>query len=479
MKLILLVFIFFSIETFAANRLLKKQNIIDIGHNQESREIEVPKEKIIKEPNIRIMENKTVYAKRIQSQKYDCETDFLGTETCSQEQTVCPSTTDYVDGYSIAHHVKKQYLKICSPWDIQEGGRCYPDKDNNRLKDSFRTVTPASSTTSVYFWCNAGYYVKQGTGWDNYGGCGGAINWAVNYSETQYYCDGIESQSKYCVSNSCPAGYSLDGENCYKKTFCPNGTVEQSDGTCLMEYDWYSYLCPTDTNEYGEPWRVIYSGSDCGDASCTNSATPPVNNCARVHYTCPTDPNMKCGKTQNEIGFCQDGYVWNNNRCERVEKFCGSSFYNATLDICQDITRYTKLCKEYGEVYDKIKNKCVSSVTACENGVYSETYNKCMMDFVADCNSSGYVYNPASDVCENKTKPLCKTQYNFDSTRSICVGEMAVCSTGYTYNADTNKCEKELCGILGTDNNDTRCITQPLCDGVLTPEGACIPNTLK
>ncbi len=534
MKSILLVLILFNIEVFAANRLLKKQNIIDIGHNQESQEIEVPKEKIAKEPNIRVVDNKTVYAKRIQSDKYDCETDFLGTETCPQQQAVCPSTTDYTDGYSVAHHVRKQYLKICSPWDVQEGGKCYLDKNNDGVKDSAHFIRSGgyvwsgyhlyssrnisrSNTITIkpYGYIKARHYSPQACDDDNnhvvmkVNGVTKLDTWCGRSRDTGYielfknstpstvranyylfdgHAGGGWDNSymllySYNLDMDIPAGYTVENNggsvSFFKSPFCPNGTVEQNDGTCLMEYNWYSYLCPTDTNEYGEPWRVVNGGSDCGDASCANSATPPINNCARVHYTCPTDPNMKCGKTQNTIGFCRDGYVWNNNRCERIESFCGSSFYNATLDICQDITRYTKLCKEQGEVYDKVKNKCVSSVVACENGVYSETYGKCMMDFVADCNSSGYIYNPVSDICENKTQPLCKTQYNFDSSRSICVGEMAVCSTGYTYNADTNKCEKELCGVLDTDDNGTKCVTQPLCDGTLTSTGLCVPSVVK
>jgi len=533
MKFILFIFIFMNIESFAANNLLKNKDIIDIGHNQESREVEVPKEKIIKEPNIKPVGNKIVYAKRIQSQKYDCETDFLGIETCQKNQNICSSTIEYSRGNSIAHHVEKTYPLLCQHGMIKDGVKCFIDKDGNGIKDTFvvKTLKPrvrkapsglyytsivASSTPSG---AHAACLAIYGSGWDipadidftrsggipgrscyeffrqqnktlcshNYqlatqGTCdeyckGFQYGW---HDVRQYRCVTYSAANIYNYTVKCPIGYMAgSGGTCYKYARCPNGTVKKDAYTCIEKYDWYNYYCPNDVNFYKQSWRIIDKGSDCGNKSCSNSATPPANNCVRANYTCRIDPNMKCGKTQNKNGFCKDGFIWNSNRCERIEKFCGSSFYNATLDICQKITKYSKLCIEKSEVYDKVKNKCVSSVKACVNGVYSKKYNKCMMDFVVDCKKSGYVYNPVSDFCENKAKPLCKIPYNYDFSRKICVGKMSACSTGYTYNVKTKKCEKKLCEVLDTEDNGTKCVTQPVCDGKIIPSGACVPNILK
>jgi hypothetical protein len=535
MKFLLLVLFLFSIEANAANRLLKRENIIDIGHNQESREIEVPKEKIVKEPNIQLIENRTVYAKRVESEKFDCETDFLGTETCTKQQTICPSNTEYTDGYSVVHHVSKKFVKQCPPDTLLYGNRCYLDENRDGLKDYYYYVksggyvwsnVPLSSSRNVNRsgrvtipprgYLEVRHYSPQACDDDNNHvvvkinnvskidtwcrrsrDTGNVVvyknNTSSSVSVSYYYFDGHAGRGwdrsyflQYIYGPNrviSKTGFIEEKVNgkvyLYTSTQCPNNTVEQADGSCIMEYDWYSYLCPNDLNEYGEPWRPINEGSDCGNVSCTNSQTPPVNNCARVHYTCPDNPGVKCGKTNNEIGFCEDGYVWNNSRCERVETFCGSSFYNATLDICQDITKYTKLCKGQGEVYDEKLNKCVSSVIACEDGVYSKEYNKCMMDFVGDCSLDGYVYNPISDICENKTKPICETLYNYDSSKAICIGEMAVCSTGYSYNEETNKCEKDVCDILNTSDSGTRCEAPSPCKGTITSDGKCIPTKIQ
>lgn len=535
MKIIYGIFIVFLISQsslYGSSKFLLNNGIVDIGHKKESSEIEVPKERIINEPSMQITENKLTYQKRIQSQKFDCETDFLGTETCTQQQTVCPSNSEYTDGYSVAHHVSKDFIKQCPLGTIVDGNRCYLDENRDGEKDYYYYVK-----SGRYVW--SGVYLNSSR---NVNESGTVTIPAKGYLEVRHYspqaCDNdnnhvvvkIDNVSKidtWCrrskdtgnvivyrndtdSSVSVPyyyfdghAGGGWDksyfleyiyGPNkiiskdgfieeeiggkiyLYSGTQCPNNTIEQSDGSCVMEYDWYSYLCPTDVNIYSGVWQPVDSGSDCGNITCTNSATPPSNNCVRLNYTCPLDPNQKCGKTLNTIGTCNDGYVWNSNRCERVESFCGSSFYNASLDICQDVTRYEKLCKNSNEVYNKATDKCETGTDACVDGIYDANLNKCVMDFVPECTTQGYTYNKVSDMCEDANSPICETQYNYDGVS--CKGEMTMCATGFSYNEVLNKCEKDVCDILNTSDSGTRCEAPSPCIGTVS-NGKCIPDTIQ
>jgi hypothetical protein len=526
---------------FATSKFLLNSGIIDIGHKQENNETQVPKEKIISDPSMQITENRITYQKRIQSEKFDCESDFLGTETCPQEKSICPSSEQYQDGYSILNHVKKNFIKQCVFGTIENNGRCYLDTNGDAIKDIFtltkeyrllwsgkvknttKTLTetldiPTYGSLFVQSYgagvCdNDGSYFSisnEGTK-EVYGHCykgnmqGAYTHSPVNtgiveifkndtnssaeitltYSYTNYNGGHDYSTMKrwiYKWDKPFPAGWTKDDSNpdvltFYKEPSCPFGSTEIADGTCAVEYNWYSYLCPSDLNEYGSPWQVIDAGSDCGNATCVNSATPPVNNCIRLNYTCPLNPNQKCGKTLNSVESCDDGYVWNNNRCERIDSYCGSSFYNAALDVCQNITRYIKLCGNTDEIYNSKTDKCETGLVACDNGSYESNINACAMDFVASCLSTGYSYNSASDICENPTEKVCETQYNFDGT--LCIGEMAMCATGQVYNETLKKCEtSRICGINETIDGGTQCETPSQCDGVIS-NGKCIPNTVQ
>jgi hypothetical protein len=510
----------------------QNQGIVDIGHKEESNELEVPKEMIISEPSMILTENKLTYQKRIQSERFDCETDFLGTETCSQQQSACPSNQEFTDGYSVAHHVVKNFLKQCEAGTILDGNRCYLDENNDGIKDYFYYTKSGGHVWSGVFLNNENNVKKEGN----------VVVPARGYLEVRHYspeaCDDDRNHVVVKINNITKidtwCGLSKDTEDVivyrnnttsavsvsyfyydshsgggydksyfeefiyapnrimirdgfieekidgriylYSITHCPNGSVEQPNGSCAMEYDWYSYLCPSEVNIYNGAWQVVNSGSDCGNIICTNLSTPPTNNCIRLNYTCSLDPNQKCGKTLNTIGACSDGYVWNNNRCERIESFCGGSFYNAILDICQDVTRYEKLCKNDNEIYNKITNICETGVEACGDGVYDENIDECVMDFIPECRTQGYVYNYVSGVCEDTAKSICETQYNYEG--SYCRGEMTMCRTGYSYNEELNRCEQDACDILNTSDSGNRCETPSQCIGVVH-NGKCIPNVVQ
>ena len=517
---------------FSANLLLKNAGVIDIGHKEESSEIEVPKQLIISEPSMQITNNVIVYAEREFSDEIDCETDFMDIETCPVEQSVCPSNEERVSGYSIANSVTKSFIKICPFGSIKVNDRCYRDENRDGVIDTVNQVvssktlwsnvvlnmTNCKDTTETFLIGTGGWITARHHSWS---ACDGDLNTVTvkvnnvvkinvgcnsardtgdreiyrnnsgaNQHVTVYYKDchsgtgwdhSTMERDVYGYSSPPPAGWTIDGSHApsfsfYKSAVCPANTVELSDGSCQMTYNWYSYFCPAETNEYANAWNVVDAGSDCGNISCTNSATPPVGNCVRLNYTCPIDANAKCGKTLNNAGVCNDGYVWNSNRCERIESYCGDSFYNAVLDVCQDITKYTKLCQNQSEVYNKNTDKCESPDIACVAGEYSEEINKCTMSYITKCPTFGYQYNYLSGRCENASAPPCKTQYGL--TNGMCLGQMNVCQSGYSYNETSRKCQKNTCGLFGTADNGQLCAKNASCAGTIS-NGKCIPTTVQ
>jgi len=535
----------FAVNVDAANFLLGNQGIIDIGHNQELNETVVPKQKVENEPSLTIVKNKIVSKERLYSQKFDCETDFLRTETCSQSKTVCPSNEEYTDSYSTANNVTKTYIKLCPERTILEGNKCYSDENQDGVKDFYYYIQTLSS-----IWKNvrlSGFDWKEEVGvveippgsylavrHHGRGLCDDDTNriiisvnnnliidsWCNEYKTPEellinpigskdtgellaYTNDTNSSVSvpfQYKSEHGSSRGWDFsyldqyiyvksrilerdsfleeridNNVYLYIETSCPDNTIEQADGSCLMEYDWYSYSCPAELSIYNTAWQVINAGGDCGNPTCTNSATPPPNNCVRPNYTCPIDSNQKCGKTLNIAGICDSGYVWNTNRCERIESYCGTSFYNSALDKCQNITEYMKLCLS-GEIYNPITNDCESAVDACVNGVYNSGTNQCEELPTITCSANGYTYNRLSKKCEDISSPPCKSGYSVKD--GICFGSMVVCQSGSIYNDITKKCESERCGQYGTVDSGINCGISAICDGVIIGS-KCIPNTVQ
>jgi len=535
------VFVLFSCSLSAKSLLLKNEGIIDIGHREEATEIVVPKEKIIREPNIDLVENKIVYQERDKSPLYDCETDFINTETCTQDREICPTQEEYQDGYSVKHNVNKLFTKMCPFGTVKSGEKCYQDSNNDGTPDYLKKInyeyllsnngssSPAGwgGLLSLYHISVGNYQYKfYAEKADNYKVRIQADNYSTihinnNKIHSDTSDDWREEKPKYInlnkgehtikISagnydgphgvavaiydssnsliwntrkgqlieyNDCKIGFMEDGDFCYILSECPKNTTEQGDGSCKLEYDWYEYKCPTDTNEYSATWSATDQGGDCGSPTCTNSPNPPTNNCVRAYYTCPINSNLKCGKTLNTSGICEDGYVWNSNRCERVESYCGDSFYNSTLDVCQDITEYQKLCPNQDQTYNPSTDECEASRVACTTGEYSSMNSMCQIDFVPECFQDGYVYNPLTEICENSEAPICPNGYTYDGEDVLCIGQMTMCGPGHTYNESLKKCEMDACTIEGVRNNGTMCQTDILCDGTFS-NGICIPNTIQ
>lgn len=525
---------------FGVSALLQNKGIVDIGRTSSLTEVEVPMEYVYSDGARTTVDNVVIYNDRIQSDLFDCEHDFLGTETCPIDKAECPSFEQFADGYSTIHHTIKSFSKICPAKTVKINNKCYLDDDENTVPDNKRVtdysyqlnrsaspyaagyggsynipvgtysdnfVIQNAGDYDIYFggdddgwakldnaeivsqrriccgytqhvkkYLNTGVHNLNYAAWDSAGGAWWVGAYIVQ-SDGQVIWNSRDGQVTTKIN--CPSGFTPEGDACVTNTVCQAYTSLQSDGTCRMEYDWYSYHCASDLNDYANSWQIRNSGSDCGHPTCTNSATPPANNCVRVSYSCPLDPNAKCGKTTVSNVDCGEGYVWNDNRCERIEAYCGSSTYNATLDICQDVTHHGKLCVNPTDIYDVNLNKCVGSAQICQDGEYDWTNKVCHTSFEARCTSAGYTYDVSTQSCINNAQNICDPQYHYIASQNICKGEMTVCATGETYNATLKVCEKNSCGILGTIDKNGRCETSALCDGVLTSTGKCQPNTVQ
>lgn len=523
------ILILFSIFINADQKLMGTKGIIDIGNKEVSTEIEVPAQYIQSDPITKIIPNEIVYKEREQSELFDCEIDFLGTKTCPIATADCPSFEEFTLGYSEKHTTIKYFEKLCANNEIKIGDRCYSDLNKDGIIDRIKfdnkinpcpdgSVIDSNSTqTGIknenrFFWLQRDKR-KSSTATIVYTGNKAVtppsypnINHpdVVNYARNQrtdgslwggnehkymrwFYGQYTNGKIPYHYGNSngwtllradnVPTTFNFD-TTCYSITKCPANTILQSDGRCQMKYDWYSYHCPIDTNDYTNSWITRNPGNDCGNPTCTNVSNPPSNNCVRVNYTCPLDPNQMCGKTVNNEINCGKGYIFKDYRCVREEPYCGEYTYNAAKDICEDIKISNKQCLNSNEIFDLGLNKCVSKTPVCLYGKWNSTLSMCETDYEALCEQEGYTFNKESGLCENKELPVCDDQYFYSSELLACVGEMTFCAPDEIYNEETSMCEKKVCGTNNTVEADGRCETTSLCDGILTENGTCIPNTV-
>ncbi|PCI30938.1 MAG: hypothetical protein COB67_00340 [SAR324 cluster bacterium] len=115
---------------------------------------------------------------------------------------------------------------------------------------------------------------------------------------------------QYSKEPKCPSTYPLRvGTKCYAETFCKDGYHKTSNTTCQQNYQYYTYFCEEDENNYGSEWvGPISLGEDClGECSqgrtqdcICNSKKPPKDNCKRKNYLCGVDESIICALEPNQ-----------------------------------------------------------------------------------------------------------------------------------------------------------------------------------
>ena len=340
---------------------------------------------------------------------------------------------------------------------VKLSASCNSSKDTGYIK-VYENTSKVSKTVSYYLYDE---HIGYNGNWDN--------------SNMLMYV--------YNLNKNIPSGFSIEISNgklyAYKMSKCPPNTTLLSNGTCQMVYDWYEYVCPKDLSIYQTGYFPKDPGGDCGNVSCTNSPTPPQGNCVRVNYSCLLDPSKTCARSLTSQFVCNAGLEFKNNRCQRIEPYCGVNKYNALTDKCEKITQYTKLCADPSESFSYEKGECISTKAPCPAGsLYDKTLNMCTGDFNVTC-PDGYQYNSVSKACENKKQKICSNGYVYDAATGVCVSEISICDAGETWNKDIGKCERSRCNSvdLRDDQDSQRCEnTKIKCDGTLTSNGECIPN---
>ena len=303
------------------------------------------------------------------------------------------------------------YYKYNCPigYTINDGGltSLCPRVDPNNTTNDEGTLSlpcnnatpPAGNCTKIIpytyysYECNSGYTaIDKGlsscnkTDSSNTSDSSSSLSLSCN-SETPPKANCYKDISYNYYTYSCPSGYSIEN---YGLTSCdktdPNTSINNEEslndscnnatppaGNCSkgIEYAYYSYVCTSATNEFGEAYSPINSGlSTCSKkdndlistnpdlASSCNSEISPVNNCKTTSYTCNSeirepawiDNKWQCSpypcygnnnmedlsqnvgtKDKDDDGWTQDGncsgtiYIFNGNakQCRSSDKFFG------------------------------------------------------------------------------------------------------------------------------------------------------------
>ena len=460
----------FSFSFGAVSELVDpgSNQIIDFGYNKKSKDnkLTVPKEWI----------NSATLAKKIDSiiitksrevTNFDCETDYLGRENCTEQAVECPANLVRDDG--IATKINQVTIR-------------------NATKVAVTSCTPnsytACYTTPPYFinGCQWGWYLAinwKGCGyshfehpfhWDTYGYYGDNFQAVVNKRNQ------IGAKKRYTYSykayETClrTDTYRITCPTDYKPHNLGNGNFE-----CRKEYSYYKYTCKEDVNTYDKEWNgpFVDPGIDCqgqcGPYGCVcNSSTPPKNNCSRNNFTCPFDSNVLCTiTTNNQSGSTVEGkWIYESgtakkfNKTIKGEKECPSnSIYDVKTESC--ISPISYACKGDGFVYNPTKQQCERKLQ-CDIG-YNDK-GGCIEDVIAEC-PIGYYFDLKKGKClDNK---ICSSGV-FNSLTKLCE-EKITCENGFTYNKEKTRCEKdntivELTCPSGTtyiESNPSYCITTP------------------
>lgn len=334
--------------------------LYDIGTHDAPEVVETPKQRIPIQPTYELVENRIDYFARSYSEPQKCTTDILNHELCPMEKASCPANVEYVNGTSLAHYAQKFFSKPCDPHELLIGSECFLDLDDNHVPDTVdyamteRTVWERALRSSLgntvdenrtivmpaYSYIQIRHRASNACDDDHNQliaqidgvtvlnkTCGAVKN--VPYTEifradsssdesiNIYYKDrhwgGGKDNSNlyervYTLPAGTPPGYMLriapsGGYYLYKPTSCPPETVEQPDNSCKMSYYYYTYSCPVDLNVYGNEWQIVDEGGDCGLPSCTNTGSPPANNCYRTIFTCPYGTERVCAQEGATLSY--------------------------------------------------------------------------------------------------------------------------------------------------------------------------------
>ena len=493
LKIIAILYMFSITFLGASDALLKNKegesNIIDIGYKYPKTNYNptIPKELVSSDPLEEFVDNLLDQRGRVLSEKYDCEIDYLGRENCPIQSNVCEGEGQFDRGVSnkidrTVYKLKEQKTvpreESLNPNQIAGDYKLAPNYgnvDGSRFNILYSHSAKGGKLPSAQTLYNEGYQkdgkfamriFNYGSGWGGIGiipspdrittivnsgsTVGTPASWQIksgngNYAVAVAEWDSIPSSLSYRCDDYCLIGKPDDNSFGFSTYTCPSdyldadGIISES-GQCKKEYSYYEYSCKTDKNLYDLPWigPIIDAGGDCeavcGDYGCScNSATPPLDNCTRDTYICPTDSDQLCNITTEEG--------------DSLDQVVGNYIYqNGTVNTYSKEIIIPKTCANY-ETWDKATDKCVSElVLECkaEGSFYDENLKKCVQyiektDENPSCESGGY-YDSSLGSCVST--PICDNGV-FDIHEKRCVIPVT-CLDGFSYSSESENCERPL-----------------------------------
>lgn len=149
---------------------------------------------------------------------------------------------------------------------------------------------------------------------------------------------------------------------------------------CILDYVYYTYECPTEIsidnkvawdqdNENGKWQGPMNNGGDCfgknlNEKGECNNQEPEKDNCVRVKYSCPLDPEAKCAAEEDK-------------QTNKEVLFSKKMYSNGFAQEHNNLVIKNKICKNGGE-YDSERNKCelpmkkTGTIINCPNGYYAD-----------------------------------------------------------------------------------------------------------
>lgn len=493
------------------SNLIKNDNIIDIGIKNPSKtqNIKISKIKVETNPTLTEIPNVVLDKERNITDMATCLIDKLGHENCPNNLVQCQTQQEKTNGYSTVHnrHIESPSIHISpeNPDEIirhyntipyvsynsnktkntnpsgafNEGAYTYHEQNGKKRifylkfnKIDERTML-CINNKEIYYSSkngnlangskNCGHIYSTADIW----GYSGTYEFNVNNGDTIYWAalnfHGPSGGSVYIYS--CPANKPLNWSTmkCEPKGGeyrCPTGFKLSADKSyCYNDYKYYTYSCPTNSNEYGQTWKgpVKNTGGDClgncGSYGCScNNATPPDGNCVRDNFTCPVDSSKKCSllpsnnPTAGNSSF-DENYIYNLGYSQKHTKTIETNMtcpvgwtLNFEKGTCEKEPNYK--CSLNGFYYDKELGACIQN-SNCESGVKDPNTGKCLYKPNYNCPDDGYIYNSGLKKC--KKTPYCD-RGTFNPVTNKCEEEASgnVCPNGYTYNKNRNRCEKPM-----------------------------------
>ncbi|XP_075162092.1 uncharacterized protein LOC142234790 [Haematobia irritans] len=361
--------------------------------------------------------------------------------------------TDCQNGDTLASNSCSSYLTCSNGYWKEEfcSEGYYFDAENNKCeKDVNHTCWPQcsegemqanSKACSSYYICKNGDFVEQ-------------------YCKVGYYFDAQKKQCEYDTNHecwpSCTEGDITENDSCSSYLICENGGWKEEFCKPGYYFNLQNMKCQEDIDN--SCWTHCQNGDTSASNSCSSYLTCSNGYwkeefCSEGYYfdsenkQCDKDVNHTCwpqcseGEMTANSNSCSSYYVCKNG--DLVEQYCKVGYYfDAKTKQCEYDTNHE--CWPSCTEGDITENDSCSSYLICENGGWKEEFCK-----------PGYYFNLQNMKCQEDIDNSCWThcQNGDTSASNSCSSYLACsngywkeefCSEGYYFDAENNKCEKDV-----------------------------------